>query len=244
MAGAASALGDDGGRGGAGRRLACAGLDRVPRRARVRARRRARASCGGRGARLPARPAGPAPRQHPQSHLRRGVRAAPRLPRRASSRRSTARSTDTGYDLALGADRADAATSARAVRSLLEFRCEAVVLLGPTLPRSDIEELARGCRWSSWRGPCGRGSVDVVRTDDRAGGRLAVEHLVAPRARAHRPRRRHPRSRRRGAASRLPRRHDRPRPGPQRPAPARRARRGRRRARRRAPCCAGGRRPR
>jgi DNA-binding LacI/PurR family transcriptional regulator len=83
-----------------------------------------------------------------------------------------------GWDVALGACAPSRAERA-AVRALLEQRCEAVVLLGPTMPRSDIEHLAarvpvvvvaRALRFPK---------VDVVRTDDVAGGRLGAEHLAA-----------------------------------------------------------------
>lgn len=84
---------------------------------------------------------------------------------------------ETGYDLALGAV-APSRPERRAVESLLDYRCEAVVLVGPTLPRAEIEALAG-------RVPVVvvarllRGSVaDVVRTDDVVGARLAVEHLA------------------------------------------------------------------
>ena len=86
-----------------------------------------------------------------------------------------------GWDLALGAT-APTRAEAVAVRGLLEQRCEALVLLGPTLRRAEIEELADqvplvvGARRVTRRGS--GPSYDVVRTDDVAGARLAVEHLV------------------------------------------------------------------
>jgi DNA-binding LacI/PurR family transcriptional regulator len=88
------------------------------------------------------------------------------------------RGVDTsGFDLALGAT-APSRGERAAVRSLLEFRCEALLLVGPTMRRRDLDELAsrvpvvvlaRGLRGSP---------VDVVRTDDEAGARLAVRHLA------------------------------------------------------------------
>lgn len=83
----------------------------------------------------------------------------------------------TDLDLALGAT-APTRTERTAVQSLLEFRCEALVLVGPSMRRRELDDLmgqlpvvvlARDLR-----GP----SCDVVRTDDEHGARLAVEHLV------------------------------------------------------------------
>jgi len=83
---------------------------------------------------------------------------------------------DKGYELALGAT-APSRDERRAIRSLLEFRCEAVVLLGPTLSTSEIEALAERVPVVVLARPLRTHSVDVVRTDDKAGGRMAVEHL-------------------------------------------------------------------
>ncbi|GAA1929179.1 LacI family DNA-binding transcriptional regulator [Nocardioides marmoribigeumensis] len=87
-----------------------------------------------------------------------------------------------GWDLALGAT-APSRSEAEAVHSLLEQRCEALVLLGPALARKELEAVAdqvplvvaarRVARRAA--GP----AYDVVRTDDVAGARLAVDHLVA-----------------------------------------------------------------
>jgi DNA-binding LacI/PurR family transcriptional regulator len=84
----------------------------------------------------------------------------------------------TGYDIALGAV-TPARNEIRAIRSMVDYRVEAIVLIGSSLTRAGIAELnertpavlvARSLRSSP---------VDVVRTDDVAGARLAVEHLVA-----------------------------------------------------------------
>ena len=83
----------------------------------------------------------------------------------------------TGYDLALGAA-APTRDERRAVQSLLDFRCEALVLVGPTLPRSAIEELGERLPVVVVARALRSGSVDVVRTDDVAGARMAVEHLA------------------------------------------------------------------
>jgi DNA-binding LacI/PurR family transcriptional regulator len=83
----------------------------------------------------------------------------------------------TGYDLALGAA-APTRDERRAVQSLLDFRCEALVLLGPALPRSAIEELGERLPVVVVARALRSRSVDVVRTDDVAGARMAVEHLA------------------------------------------------------------------
>lgn len=83
----------------------------------------------------------------------------------------------TGYDLALGAA-APSRPERRAVQSLLDYRCEAIVLIGPTLPRSAIEELSERVPVVVVARALPRMPVDVVRTDDVAGARLAVEHLA------------------------------------------------------------------
>jgi DNA-binding LacI/PurR family transcriptional regulator len=83
-----------------------------------------------------------------------------------------------GYELALSAV-TPARDEPRAVRSLLQDRCEALILLGPQVPTSDLAGLAaqlpvvvvaRGVRHRA---------IDVVRTADDEGLRQAVDHLVA-----------------------------------------------------------------
>jgi DNA-binding LacI/PurR family transcriptional regulator len=83
----------------------------------------------------------------------------------------------TGYDLALGAT-APSREERRAVQSLLDYRCEALILLGPTLSRTAIEELAERLPVVVVARALRSRVVDVVRTDDVAGARLAVEHLA------------------------------------------------------------------
>jgi DNA-binding LacI/PurR family transcriptional regulator len=83
----------------------------------------------------------------------------------------------TGYDLALGAA-APTREERRAVQSLLDYRCEALILLGPTLPRAAIEELSEHLPVVVVARALRSRAVDVVRTDDVAGARLAVEHLA------------------------------------------------------------------
>jgi DNA-binding LacI/PurR family transcriptional regulator len=83
----------------------------------------------------------------------------------------------TGYELALGAA-APTRDEARAVQSLLDYRCEALILVGPALPRGTIEELAERLPVDVVARALRSRAVDVVRTDDVAGIRLAVEHLA------------------------------------------------------------------
>jgi DNA-binding LacI/PurR family transcriptional regulator len=83
-----------------------------------------------------------------------------------------------GWDLALGAC-APSRKERTAVRALLEQRCEALVLLGPTMRSSEIADLAARLPVVVVARPLRSKLVDVVRTDDVAGGRLAVEHLAA-----------------------------------------------------------------
>jgi DNA-binding LacI/PurR family transcriptional regulator len=83
----------------------------------------------------------------------------------------------TGSDLALGGG-APSRDERRAVASLLDYRCEALVLLGPALPRAALEELTDQVPVVVVARSLRSRRVDVVRTDDVAGARLAVEHLA------------------------------------------------------------------
>ena len=65
-----------------------------------------------------------------------------------------------------------------AVRALLDQRCEAVLLVGPTTSAAALAELAARVPVVSVARAVRRPGVDVVRTDDALGARLAVEHLV------------------------------------------------------------------
>jgi DNA-binding LacI/PurR family transcriptional regulator len=82
-----------------------------------------------------------------------------------------------GYDLALGAV-TPTRDEQRAIGGLLDFRCEALLLVGSTLRTQDIERLAQRQPVVVLARSLRTHSVDVVRTDDVAGARLAVEHLV------------------------------------------------------------------
>jgi DNA-binding LacI/PurR family transcriptional regulator len=82
-----------------------------------------------------------------------------------------------GYELALSAV-TPGRDERRAVASLLQDRCEALILLGPQLPTSDLAELAARMPVVVVARAVRSRAVDVVRTDDAAGLHLAVDHLV------------------------------------------------------------------
>ena len=83
----------------------------------------------------------------------------------------------TEFDLALGAT-APTRAERTAVQSLLEFRCEALLLVGPTMQRNELDALARQVPVVVLARDLRKPSCDVVRTDDEHGARIAVEHLV------------------------------------------------------------------
>jgi DNA-binding LacI/PurR family transcriptional regulator len=82
-----------------------------------------------------------------------------------------------GYELALSAvtPRRD---EQRAVGGLLQDRCEALVLLGPQAPTAHLAGLAARLPVVVVARAVRHRAVDVVRTDDAAGIRQAVDHLV------------------------------------------------------------------
>lgn len=69
-------------------------------------------------------------------------------------------------------------TEARAVRALLDQRVEALLLLGPALHTADLTELAARVPVVVLARAVRSGPVAVVRTDDDAAARTAVEHLT------------------------------------------------------------------
>ncbi|WP_433507320.1 LacI family DNA-binding transcriptional regulator [Pseudonocardia halophobica] len=81
------------------------------------------------------------------------------------------------YELALSAV-TPGRDERRAVASLLQDRCEALILLGPALPTSELADLAVRMPVIVVARPVRNRAVDVVRTDDAAGLHLAVDHLV------------------------------------------------------------------
>ncbi|MEU5632387.1 LacI family DNA-binding transcriptional regulator [Streptomyces rishiriensis] len=85
-----------------------------------------------------------------------------------------------GYQIALSAVTAERGEQ-RAVETLLDDRCEALILLGPQAPASRLTELAGQLPVVSvarhLRPPVP--GLEVVRTADDKGARQAVDHLVA-----------------------------------------------------------------
>ncbi|KOX16362.1 LacI family transcriptional regulator [Nocardiopsis sp. NRRL B-16309] len=84
-----------------------------------------------------------------------------------------------GYQLALSAVAAGRGEE-RAAQSLLDDRCEALILLGPQAPAARLAELSAGLPVVSVARrlrPAVAG-VEVVRTADDEGARRAVDHLV------------------------------------------------------------------
>jgi DNA-binding LacI/PurR family transcriptional regulator len=83
-----------------------------------------------------------------------------------------------GYDLTLSAVTGFRG-EAIAVQSLLDYRCESLVLLGPTSTPAALAALAEAQPTVVIARKVRAAGVHVVRTDDAAGGRLAVEHLLS-----------------------------------------------------------------
>ena len=83
-----------------------------------------------------------------------------------------------GYDLVLSAvtRRRD---EQRAVETLLDSRCEALVLVGPQAPTEQLAALDRQLPVVAVGRPVPSAEVDVVRAADDEGVALAVEHLAA-----------------------------------------------------------------
>ena len=67
---------------------------------------------------------------------------------------------------------------ARAVETLLDSRCEALVLLGPNAPAARLSALARQLPVVAVGRPVSADGVDVVRAADDEGVAQAVEHLA------------------------------------------------------------------
>src|SRR2546429_371532 len=116
-----------------------------------------------------------------------------------------------GYELTLSAF-TPGRDEHRAIGSLLQDRCEALILLSHTSPVRELAELAARMPTVVLMRPVRDRAVDVVRTDDRRGLHQAVDHLVelGHRRIAHIDGARAPRSadRRRGYQEAMPR------PGP------------------------------
>lgn len=82
-----------------------------------------------------------------------------------------------GYEIVLSTVTARHDES-RAVETLLEFRCESVILLGSNLPNGALETLTRVVPVVLIGRRAALGNIDVVRTDDDHGQGLLVDHLV------------------------------------------------------------------
>ncbi len=81
------------------------------------------------------------------------------------------------YDIALSA-LAPTRLEPVAVASLLRERCEALIMLGSEAGLEDLRHLSEQVPVVMVARPVGAGFLGVVRGDDRAGMRLAVEHLA------------------------------------------------------------------
>ena len=81
------------------------------------------------------------------------------------------------YELALSAV-TPSRVERRAIASLLQDRCEALILLGPHSPTSYLADLAARMPVVVVARAVRHRDVDVVRTDDAAGLHQAVDHLV------------------------------------------------------------------
>ena len=82
-----------------------------------------------------------------------------------------------GYDLGLGA-MTPSHGERQAIETLLDFRCEALFLLGSVLPAKELAELTAGVPVVSIGRPMDLPGFDVVRTADQDGIGLLVDHLV------------------------------------------------------------------
>ena len=83
-----------------------------------------------------------------------------------------------GYDVALSALTPSRGED-RAIDALLDYRCEALLLLGSEAPAARLAELARQLPVLVVARRVRAASVQVVRTADDEGIRLAVEHLTS-----------------------------------------------------------------
>jgi DNA-binding LacI/PurR family transcriptional regulator len=66
----------------------------------------------------------------------------------------------------------------RAVETLLDFRCEALILLGPDAPAASLDRLAAQVPCVAVGVLAGEAAVDVVRSADDVGVDAALEHLI------------------------------------------------------------------
>jgi DNA-binding LacI/PurR family transcriptional regulator len=88
-----------------------------------------------------------------------------------------AEATARGYEIALTAV-GNGRTEARAIESLLDFGSEALILISPTLDNQELMSYASEVPVVSLLRDDIEGPVDSVSSDDRAGIRMAVDHLT------------------------------------------------------------------
>lgn len=82
-----------------------------------------------------------------------------------------------GYEIVLSIVTADHPEQ-RAVETLLEFRCESIILLGTELPKADLSVLADIVPVVLVGRRVGLANLDIVRAGDDRGMGLLVDHLV------------------------------------------------------------------
>jgi DNA-binding LacI/PurR family transcriptional regulator len=82
-----------------------------------------------------------------------------------------------GYALVLSAVSSDRSET-HAVHSVLDDRCEAVIMVGPRSPTRDLIKIAAKVPLVVVARNVRSAAVDCVRTDDKAGMASAVEHLI------------------------------------------------------------------
>jgi DNA-binding LacI/PurR family transcriptional regulator len=82
-----------------------------------------------------------------------------------------------GYEVVLSAATARRSESA-AIRAVLGERCEGVILIGPQLPTRQIAELAGRIPTVVLLRHVRLNTVDAVRTDEKAGMTLLIDHLT------------------------------------------------------------------
>jgi DNA-binding LacI/PurR family transcriptional regulator len=82
-----------------------------------------------------------------------------------------------GYEVALSGS-APGRDESAAVAGLLSYRCEALILVGSSLTRAALADLATRVPLVVLARKLGRPTAHVVRTDDVQGGLLATRHLL------------------------------------------------------------------
>jgi DNA-binding LacI/PurR family transcriptional regulator len=83
-----------------------------------------------------------------------------------------------GYELVLSSS-SGVRDEEGSIETLVDFRCEALLLLGPTVPRARLAPIIDGLPTVVVGRRLDLPGVDVVRADDRHGIRDAVDHLVS-----------------------------------------------------------------